>query len=241
MPLMFTKFNPLSMKLLSQGMTNAKTKKNELETHIMYLAPSTQLAGFNLCPKASKGCSASCLYTAGRGRFNSVQKARLERTKLWAYDRTQFYHVLLKELDKLSSRATRLGKTIAVRLNGTSDIDHVEMMLRVTGIDVLKMDGLIFYDYTKCINYINKYKGTAYKFTFSRSECNDEDVDKVLSEGGNVAVVFKDTLPDTWRGYKVINGDETDLRYFDPTNVVVGLKAKGEAKKDTSNFVVCGQ
>jgi hypothetical protein len=36
----------------------------------------------------------------------------------------------------------------------------------------------------------------------------------------------------------VINGDETDLRYFDPVNVVIGLKAKGQAKKDVSGFVV---
>jgi hypothetical protein len=45
-------------------------------------------------------------------------------------------------------------------------------------------------------------------------------------------------LPEFWHGYKVINGDDTDLRYFDPENVVVGLKAKGDAKKDQSGFVV---
>jgi len=53
-----------------------------------------------------------------------------------------------------------------------------------------------------------------------------------------VAVVFKNELPAMWNGYKVINGDESDLRYFDPSNVVVGLKAKGDAKKDFSGFVV---
>jgi hypothetical protein len=45
-------------------------------------------------------------------------------------------------------------------------------------------------------------------------------------------------LPKTWNGYKVINGDDTDLRYFDPVNVVIGLKAKGDAKRDVSGFVV---
>ena len=30
----------------------------------------------------------------------------------------------------------------------------------------------------------------------------------------------------------------TDLRFLDPDNVIVGLKAKGKAKKDYSGFVV---
>ena len=226
------------MRLLSSGKTNAKTIKNALETHIMYLAPSTQLLGFNLCPKASDGCKVSCLYTAGRGRFTSVQEARLNRTKLWAYDKEAFYKQLVEEVLHLSARATRLNKTIAVRLNGTSDIDHIELAKRHTSVDLLKTDGLVFYDYTKCINYINKYKGTDYRFTFSRSESNDDEVMEVLNSGGNVAVVFRDILPNEWRGFKVINGDETDLRYYDPTNVVVGLKAKGDAKKDKTNFVI---
>ena len=58
------------------------------------------------------------------------------------------------------------------------------------------------------------------------------------SAGMNVAVVFKKELPDTYFGKKVINGDDTDLRFLDEKNVIVGLKAKGKAKKDTSGFVV---
>ena len=58
------------------------------------------------------------------------------------------------------------------------------------------------------------------------------------SNGMNVAVVFRKELPATYLGRKVINGDETDLRFLDEKNVIVGLKAKGKAKKDTSGFVV---
>ena len=36
----------------------------------------------------------------------------------------------------------------------------------------------------------------------------------------------------------VIFGDLTDLRFLDPINVIVGLKAKGQAKKDYSGFVI---
>ena len=35
----------------------------------------------------------------------------------------------------------------------------------------------------------------------------------------------------------MMNGDESDLRFLDDKNVIVGLKAKGAAKKSTSGFV----
>ena len=35
----------------------------------------------------------------------------------------------------------------------------------------------------------------------------------------------------------VFNGDESDLRFLDPKNSIIGLYAKGKAKKDTSGFV----
>ena len=40
------------------------------------------------------------------------------------------------------------------------------------------------------------------------------------------------------KGREVINGDETDLRFLDKQNVIVGLKAKGKARKDMSGFVI---
>jgi hypothetical protein len=63
------------------------------------------------------------------------------------------------------------------------------------------------------------------------------DVRLALSNGMNVAAVFH-KVPETYLGRTVINGDETDLRFLDPKGVIVGLKAKGKAKKDTTGFVV---
>lgn len=226
------------MNLLSAGNTNAKTTKNELETYIMYLAPADTIGTANLCPFASEGCKAVCLYSAGRGAFTNVQQARIKKTRLWAEDRLSFYQKLSSDLLKVQAKAQKENKQIAVRLNGTSDIDHLDLLKRYTGIDWLTSNYLIFYDYTKNPNIIKKYAGTPYKLTFSRSECNDVEAMNVLSNGGNVAMVFSDELPETYKGYKVINGDDTDLRYYDPYNVVVGLKAKGKAKKDTSGFVI---
>ena len=61
-----------------------------------------------------------------------------------------------------------------------------------------------------------------------------------LAHGGNVAVVFNvknavDLPLEMW-SKKVINGDETDLRFLDPTNIIVGLASKGDALKISNGF-----
>lgn len=226
--------------LLSPGATNIKTAKNDLETFILYMAPANIVDGLNLCPFASDGCKKSCLYSAGRGKFSNVQLSRINKSKFWGFDRANFYLQLANELLIIHDKAIKKDIKIAIRLNGTSDIDHLDLLQRYSGINFLDSfyNDLLFYDYTKNYNHIRKYQGSNYKITFSRSEVNELDAYRTLKDGGNVAIVFKDQLPTTWHGFPVINGDLTDLRYFDPVNVVVGLKAKGEAKKDVSGFVV---
>ena len=97
---------------------------------------------------------------------------------------------------------------------------------------------VIFYDYTK-----NPFRVStaAYRLTFSRNEINEELMREAV-QGANLAVVF-DTkkgkkLPASWHGLPVIDGDTHDNRFADPLGVVVGLRAKGPAKRDTSGFVV---
>jgi hypothetical protein len=226
--------------LLSKGATNAKTSKNELTTFILYLAPSTLVDGFDLCPFASPECRALCLNTAGRGIFSNVQQSRINKTKFWGYFREQFYIQLGNELLKIHDSAIKQNKNIAIRLNGTSDVDHLGLLLRYTGINFLDefYSDLIFYDYTKNINHVKKYKGSRYHLTFSRSECNDSTVNQAIELGANIAVVFRNELPATYKGLTVINGDLSDLRINDPKQCIVGLIAKGKAKKQNSNFVI---
>ncbi len=78
-----------------------------------------------------------------------------------------------------------------------------------------------------------------YHLTFSRSEeTSDDRMLRILHKGGNVAVVFRGSLPKTYLGYPVVDGDENDLRFKDPKGVIVGLVEKGLAKKDETGFVV---
>lgn len=222
----------MKFELLSKGTTNAKTGKNQIETFILYLAPYN-LSGKNICGNASAGCIASCLFTAGRGAFSNVYNARLRKTKFMNESPDEFYTQLANELLYIQSKF----KKVAIRLNGTSDLDHMELLKRYTGIDFLSYSNLIFYDYTKNINYIKKYINTGYHYTFSQSECNSDKVEQALKLGINIAVVFNQ-LPEVYKGRKVINGDITDYRPSDETGVIVGLKAKGKAKKDATGFVV---
>lgn len=226
------------MKLLSKGNTNAKTSKNEMETYILYLAPADTIGKVNVCPFASKGCKEGCLYTAGRGAFSHVQQARINKTKFWADDREGFYRQLNSELEVIQRKAVDKRSVIAVRLNGTSDIDHLDILKRYTGMDWIYSKWISFYDYTKNPNMIRKYKDTNYHLTFSRSEENHGIAMTLLREGANVAMVFANEIPVAYDGFKVINGDATDLRINDERNVIVGLKAKGKAKKDVSGFVI---
>jgi hypothetical protein len=213
--------------------SNYKTLKGErmgVMTGILHLAPYN-LSGMNVCPMASQGCASSCLNTAGRGAFSTTQQARIRRTKMFFEEREKFMALLRKDIETLRKKAQAKGMIAAVRLNGTSDIDWRRFGIFEAYPDVQ------FYDYTKVYRRMVEPRPSNYHLTFSRSECNESDAIKVLGSRGNVAVVFKE-LPDFWNGYKVIFGDESDVRFEDEQGVVIGLLAKGKARKDNSGFVV---
>ena len=219
------------MNLLTTS--NYKTLKGErmgILTGILHLAPYT-LSGVNVCPKATQGCASSCLNTAGRGAFSNVQQARIRRTEMFFQNREKFMQLLRKDIESLRSKATRLGMQCAIRLNGTSDIDWRRFGIFEAYPDVQ------FYDYTKVYRRMVEARPSNYHLTFSRSEVNDDEAIKVLSQNGNVAVVF-DHLPTDWNGYKVIAGDDNDVRFSGEQGVVIGLLAKGKARKDKTGFVV---
>lgn len=199
----------------------------------MHLSPhKVNSYGKNVCGHASNGCASACLNTAGRGAFSNVSNARIKKTDYFFENKQEFLSTLSNELRKANNKPS------AVRLNGTSDLDFIELLKLKLGVDVFtEMPNLKFYDYTKNFKRAMKYLGTEYHLTFSRSETNDAECLEYLRAGGQVAVVF-DKLPDTWHGFKVIDGDDDDLRYLDMGGVVIGLVAKGKAKKDTSGFVV---
>ena len=91
-----------------------------------------------------------------------------------------------------------------------------------------------FYEYTKVLNYLDHDHKNLH-VTFSDSGRNNADIAAAIRSGHNVAVVFKDKLPKKYLNKRVINGDLHDLRFKDPSGVVVGLVAKGLGRKVTKN------
>lgn len=195
--------------------------------------------GKNMCPLASKGCAQACLFSAGRGRFDSVRAARIAKTLHFLNNPDTFFADLRKSIARVIRMAKRQNLTPAIRLNGTSDVAWEKISTIMA-----EFPDVQFYDYTKIWSRVLAFgRGqlpSNYHLTFSRSEENAEYVERIIAEtDANVAVVFATSeLPATYMGREVINGDEHDLRFLDKRGVVVGLKAKGQAKKDTSGFVV---
>jgi hypothetical protein len=226
------------MKLFSVNQ-DAKTKKGVKYGYLtgaLYLAPHKESGVMNTCPNASEGCKAVCLFTAGRAMvFPKVNQARIARTKLFKSDNKLFMELLCKDIEALERKAKRENLIPCIRLNATSDIPWEN-----TGI-MQKFPHITFYDYSKSIKRALDYAAGKlpknYHITFSRAESNGIQTHEALKANVNVAMVF-DKVPDTYKGKTVVNGDLSDLRFLDPPNSIIGLKAKGKARNDTSGFVI---
>jgi hypothetical protein len=203
---------------------------------ILHLAPA-DLSGRETCPKRTAGCTAACLNTAGRGGMfkkgentNMIQKARIRKTKYFFEARDYFMQDLFADITKAIKFAEKQGLKPVFRLNGTSDLSWEKYTINDKNIFELFPD-VQFYDYTKVLGRkVSKYSN--YHLTFSKADGNDADVAKALEQGMSVVAVY-DEIP-----AGVPSADETDLRFLDPKGVMLGLKAKGRAKKDYSGFVI---
>jgi hypothetical protein len=222
--------------------SDAKTVKGTAQgylTGILYLAPHTLSGVMNTCVMATLGCISSCLFTAGRAAFTpSIRAARIAKTVMLVQEQFAFLASLAYDIDSLRRKAAQRGLIPAVRINGTSDLPKLAWVMARLFPDVQ------FYDYTK-LPKAWMHTLPNYHLTFSHSETNMLECFEALEHGVNVAVVFGikkgKAFPETWHGYRVVSGDDTDLRFTDPKGakgVVIALYAKGQAKKDCSGFVV---
>ena len=222
------------MKLLTHSSAKLdKSQNDEWVNAVLYLDPTYNN---NICKGKSKGCFESCLIHSGRMRMASAKQARYNRTHMYWTDTHAFYEQLHKELNALLKKADKLGKGLAIRLNGTSDLDWSDIYTAYPTVQ--------FYEYTKRPDLITKYKGLPnVNWTFSKHEKHSEwTLDKILSAGVNVAMVFKDTVPNTFKGIPVIDGDKHDRRFEDKKGRIVGLKLKGtketKAKAIANGFAI---
>lgn len=220
-------------------------KFNEL-VYTIYLSPANK-SGYEVCPMRTAECTLMCLDESGRNRMdvkrNMINDSRIKKTKLFFEEREFFVRWVIHEITQGIKKAKRLGYDFSVRLNNTSDLNPEMFYINDNGTkkNLLQIfPDVTFYDYTKVRNrfkLLEKYPN--YDLTFSYSGENMEDCVDVLSNGNRVAMVFK-TVPETYMGYPVIDGDLYDMRYRDDKNVIVGLKFKKVRNKlkDDFKFVI---
>ncbi len=246
--------HPICSLLCKDG-GNPKINKNgkvvEVETGGLHLAPSWS-SGFNTCSSASAGCISACLNTAGNPAYmESKLLSRVNKTQAYFKQRKAFLAVLVFEMLAHRRKHTALGKAVAYRLNCTSDLPIENLSVDINGETIGLMalfSDCQFYDYTAILKRMKKFCSgampTNYHLTFSRKENNDSACTEVMAIGGNVAVcmessVYKAAISSgLYNGYSVTNGDLHDYRPSDISNSYVVLKAKGNAKTDTSGFTI---
>ena len=232
--------SPKAVKSIKYGFLNG----------IHYMAAYTEAGVGNMCVDATQGCIWVCLgkYSGQAAMVadlendtNSVRESRINKAVMFMKQREVYMAHLEKAIASLVAKASKNDLIPCVRLNGSTDVAFERMRYgpdRKTLIE--RFPNVQFVEYTKSLNrMMDSHKYSNVHFTFSRSESNEDSCLKVLAAGYNVAIVFGGPLPETWNGYRVIDGDKHDLRHLDDKNVVVGLSPKGQkAKRDTSGFVL---
>ena len=250
---------PKKPRLFGSSVKTEKGQKYGVDTAILYLAPanySVPLGGMEVCaPSASTRCSCrkGCLGTiSGRLTMSSARKAQIWKTLLLTQDPQLFWDMAANEIWNHERLCHRKGKIPAVRLNGSSDLP-----LSCTVNLAAQFPKVHFYDYTKRLSSIlylalrrdrnptdKAYSLQNVDLTFSWSRAHNHKALHAIAKGFNVAVVFEKTIPETFLGWPVIDGDVSDVRFVDPVPCIVGLRWKGsrkylEAQRNAENpFVV---
>ncbi len=226
--------------LLKKLLSSANDKQIEgvgyVNSNLVLTPRATGRSGLNLCPNATKGCSASCFADYDRMAWPLNKRIAVARTMLLASDPDAFFSMLTSDLRRLERLAEKKGLVAVCRLNVVSDVPfETRFPALFTSFPCVQ-----FMDYTKNVKRILGDLPKNYQITFSRSESNGADCLRVLEAGKNISVVFrKPPFPAKFWGYPVIDGDVHDFRFLDPTPCVVALKAKGKgARSDATGFVV---
>ena len=235
--------------LTTNSLKTIKGLKVNVLSGILYLAPHKTARAkvgstgsvVSVCPNATAGCMAGCLYRSGAALiYRKVNLARVRKTREFVNDTPAFMARVVTDIERIERAADRRNMQPTIRLNGTSDLrfERIEVIRngsRFANI-MLAFPSIRFYDYTKRTDRSNLPLN--YHLTFSLSETNRAAAVRMLARGFNIAAVFYPNLPRSFMGYPVINGDANDVRFMDPAGSIVGLIAKAKARNDLTGFVV---
>lgn len=192
----------------------------------------------NLCKKATNGCATSCLYHQGilkNSDFakNKIKIARIKRTFKFLLQRNEFFAQLIKEIKSLQKKAIKDGLTLAIQLNGTSDVlwEQESFQFNEATYENLMVyfNDIQFFDYTKYdILKSRKKRPSNYHLTYSRAGSHKgklvddwEFLQQLLDKEIDVCVVFNKKMKklmleqSSFLGYKLIDADLCNCRVAD--------------------------
>lgn len=232
------------------------------------LAPHEVAGGVNVCPKATKGCKATCL--ALHAGMNQGEERnyhlKVARSQFLQQHPEHAVRMLSHEIESHQKASRKKGYEPAVRLNANSDL-NLEHILPQKYWDKFGKGGtheVKHYDYTKVGGRMNspaKRENLAkkgYHLTLSSTgtnheESNDKEVSKHLDSGGNVAMVFRTRehgeLPHTVvvhhpngtaTAHPVHNANLRDDRYNDEEHHPGGANKKHEAFLESNPHIKRG-
>ena len=224
---------------------------DQYEQIICYMLPHTsarrywlEIVGFpapwkwlNVCPYSTPGCRGACLVDSGRLGMAPAKRAMLARTALYSKSQEKFWSLVEHEIRLHNRRVRRKGKTLVVRLDGTSQINIEEQAPWILDMH----PDVIFQDYLK-----GPYKtGWTRANRYVVSSGTERDTEVTIRNRGNVVfpvnVPKGAPLPKTFMGRTVIDGDKHDLRFLDHYNNILGpgavlVRMKGN-NKDMHGFI----
>ena len=209
----------------------SKGVKLKINTGILYMQPADKVSTKTLCAGADLfGCKPDCLISSGQLGMTQAQRAVTKRTLCYLLEPTRFADTLRAEIFLHSANH---GDTLAVRLNGTTDIDFSEF--------IASMPSIRFYDYSKVYFRVKSNNLKNYDLTFSGSANNDKTMAMTARaiKGGFKTVLAVNTaevkgeykMPEKLDLIPLINMDDTDARFLDPAGSVGVLKRKGSNKQ----------
>lgn len=217
-------------------------------TVTLSFAPSN-FSGHMVCYR-DKECKDDCIYWQGRGRMHRTQNARIDKTNRYFDNPDKFAREICHELEIIQGNLAEHKLKLACRLNCFSDIRWESKVFESIGRHtILQMNPNVqFYDYTKYPwgkRDAWKKMPHNYHLTYSYNGTHDDKANcfEVLDNGHNVMVVYTKAhfqnfvtdlalgfdLLSPW-GFKMINAEDTDSRFLDPSPVICVGCEKGKTK-----------
>jgi hypothetical protein len=227
------------MQLIDTSLSNTKIAKTQKEYNPFkrpFRISSLSLYPNDIiCPGSLLAdCQEACLRSAGYGKFKNVREGRQKKTDLWLSDPDQFLDIYTRELGNFQKLCDNHNVKAVHRPNTISDIDWENYDIPQ------QFPNMFFYDYTKRAHRLTRTpKNYRLMFSFSGVPGYQNQVKAALKTDAPISAVFNGPFPDEFLGREVIDGDKSDLiNLFKGDKKIIGLKAKGDAKKDNTGFVI---